>query len=154
MEGSPVVMSGQVSVPFSNGTVTLYVASNDEWIAIGTVSLNAGGHYTFYWTAQLAGRCYAKASWAGDAQHAGADSEIVPIYVIPKILVFMGVGLFALGIVGGVVLLLSKAHSMEINDPEQASGCTSLSAGTKPKKMARNTVSFCVNSLRRVPQCP
>ncbi len=154
MEGSLVVMSGQVSAPFSNGSVTLYVVSSGEWIAIGTVSLNSGGHYTFYWTAQLAGRCYAKASWSGDAQHAGADSEIVPIYVIPKILVFMSVGLFTLGMVGGIVLLLSKAHSVETKDLEQASDCASLSTGTKPKKIAHNPLSFCIERFRRVPQCP
>ena len=113
MEGSLVHMSGQVSVPFSNGTVTLYAVSNGDWVAIGTVPLDLDGHYAFSWTAQLVGQCYAKASWSGDLRHAGADSQTVPIFVIPEFLVFLGGGLFALGVIGGVVLLLSKASSAE-----------------------------------------
>jgi hypothetical protein len=116
VEGSLVLMTGQVSVPFTNGTVTLYAVSNGDWAAIGTVPLDPDGHYTFSWTPQVVGQCYAKASWSGDLQHAGADSQTVPIFVIPKFLVFLGVGLFALGVIGGVVLLLSKASSMEIAD--------------------------------------
>lgn len=118
VEGRPVDMTGYVSVPSSNGTVTLYVASSNDWVAVGTVSPDSVGRYTFSWTAQLVGQCYAKASWSGDAQHAGADSAVIPVYVIPQFLVFTGFGLLVLGIVGGVVLLLSRANSMEACDPE------------------------------------
>lgn len=122
IEGSPIVLTGQISVLNSNGTVTLYAATNDNWFAIGTVELNSNGQYVFSWSPTLWGQYHVKASWFGDDEYAGADSRIVSFYVVPEILVFAGGGLAIMAIIGVVLLLMYKTtHPQELQTLEAVS---------------------------------
>ena len=115
MEGDTVIMTGQVSVSNPQGTVTLYAATNDNWFSIGTVELDSNGQYVFSWNPTVWGQYHVKASWSGDAEHAGADSEVISIFVVPKFLVFAGGGLVILVIVAVVLLLMHKTtHPQEL----------------------------------------
>jgi len=119
MEGSPIVLTGQVSISNPNGTVMLYAATNGNWVSIGAVELDSSGQYAFSWSATLWGHYYLKASWPGDAEYAGADSGIVSVYIIPKILVFAGGGLVVMVIIVVVLFLMYRTtHPQEIQTLE------------------------------------
>jgi hypothetical protein len=49
-----------------------------------------------------------KTSWSGDEEHAGTDSEVVLVYVIPKFLVLVGGGLIVIIVVAIVMLLIYR----------------------------------------------
>jgi hypothetical protein len=120
IEGSTVVLAGQVSVSNSNGTVVLYAVADGNWFAIGTVKLDSDGCYVFLWNPTSWGQYYVKASWSGDAETAGADSEIVSVYVVPKFLVFAGVGIVVVAIIGVVVFLMYRTtHPQELQTFEE-----------------------------------
>jgi len=122
IEGSAVIISGKIFVSNSSGTVMLYAAANGNWFSIGTVESDSNGRYAFSWNPTLWGQYHLKASWSGDDEHAGADSEIISIYVVPKYLVFIGGGLVILTIVVAVIFLMYRAtHSQEIQTFEETS---------------------------------
>jgi hypothetical protein len=56
----------------------------------------------------LWGQYEVKASWSGNDEHAGADSNIASLYVVPKVLVFALGGLVIVGIVAVVLGLMYK----------------------------------------------
>ena len=122
VEGSAVVITGQVSVSASNGTVTLYAVENGNWFSIGAVELDTNGRYTFSWNPTLWGQYHVKASWSGDAEYAGADSGIVSVYVVPKFWVFAGGGIAIVAIVAVVVFLMHRAtYPSEMQTLEEVS---------------------------------
>ncbi len=122
IEGSAVVLTGQVSVSNHGGTITLYAATNDKWFYIGTAGLDSSGQYVFSWNPTLWGQYHVKASWSGDTEHAGADSKIVSIYVVPQILVFFSGGLIIItAIVVLVILMYRTTHPQEIPTLEETS---------------------------------
>jgi hypothetical protein len=105
MEGNTVAASGQVAVSNAGGIVTLYAAAGEGWLVIGKVDVGSDGHYVFPWNPTAWGQYRLKASWSGDEEHAGTDSEVVLVYVIPKFLVLAG-GVSVVMIVVAVVMLL------------------------------------------------
>lgn len=108
IEGSTVVITGQVFASNPGGTVTLYAATNGYWFSIETVELDSSGKYVFSWSPPLLGQYYVKTSWSGDAECAGTDSRIVSVYVVPKILVFAGGGLVVATIIVAVLFLMYR----------------------------------------------
>lgn len=124
IEGSTVTMRGQISLPNPNGTITLYATTNGNWISIGIVTPDSNGRYEFPWTTTLDsstfwGQYQVKASWSGNDEHAGADSNIASLYVVPKILVFALGGLVIVGIIAVVLGLMYKTtHPPEIQNSE------------------------------------
>lgn len=122
IEGSAVVITGQVSASNPEGTVTLYAATNGYWFSIETVELDSSGQYVFSWIPPLLGQYYVKASWSGDAEYAGADSGTVSIYVVPEILVFAGGGLVVITIIVVVLFLMYRTtHPQEMQTLEAVS---------------------------------
>jgi len=108
IEGSAVMLVGQVSVSNSNGTVMLYAVVDGNWFSIGTVKLDSDGRYVFLWNPPRWGQYYVKASWSGNAEFAGADSKVVSVYVVPTFLVFAGGGILIAAIIGIVVFLMYR----------------------------------------------
>jgi hypothetical protein len=114
LEGQDVILAGQVSVSTHNKMVMLYAGKNSNWFMIGTAELDSTGRYIFSWNPPLSGEYYVKASWSGDDEHAGADSEVVFIYVIPEFIVFIGGSMVLITMVAVVLLLMHKTT----NPPE------------------------------------
>ncbi len=108
IEGNSITMGGRVSVLNPGGTVTLYAAADGNWFSIGTVGLDSDGRYVFSWSPPRWGQYFVKASWSGDAEHAGADSQNFSVYVIPRVLIYVGGGIFVATLIGIVVLLMHK----------------------------------------------
>ncbi len=122
VEGSAVTISGQVSASSPNGTVTLYTATDGNWFSIGTTTLDSNGRYIFSWSPQFWGQCHVKASWPGDDEHAGADSAIALVVIVPKLVIFAGAGA-AIAIILVIVLSMMHrtTHPQEILPPEEFS---------------------------------
>lgn len=108
IEGNTVVVSGQVAVSNPEGMVTLYAAAGEGWFVIGKADLGSDGHYVFPWNPTAWGQYRLKASWSGDEEHAGTDSGVVLVYVIPKFLVLAGGGLIVMIVVAIVMLLIYR----------------------------------------------
>ncbi len=117
IEESLVLVKGQVSVSNPKGNVTLYAAANNDWFTIGTAELDSDGQYTFPWRPTVWGRYYIKASWFGDDEYAGADSEIATMFIVPEILVIAAAGLTIVSIIAVTVFLLYRTtHPPESHD--------------------------------------
>jgi hypothetical protein len=108
IEGNTVVVSGQVAVSDPEGTVTLYAATGEDWFVISKVDLSSDGLYVFPWNPTAWGQHRLKASWSGDEEHAGTDSEVALVYVIPRFLVLAGGGLIVILVVAIVLLLIYR----------------------------------------------
>ncbi len=122
MEGSAVVMAGQVGVSNPSGTVTLYATTGSDWFFVGTVELDSNGRYAFSWKPPLWGQHHVKASWSGNDEYAGADSGIVSVFVAPKILVLAGGGIIIITLVAVVIFLMQRTtHPQEIQTFEATS---------------------------------
>ena len=121
MEGNVVVVAGQVSVSNPGGTVTLYAAKSEDWSSIGTATLDSSGRYSFSWEPVPWGQYYMKASWSGDSEYAGADSEIVPIYIVPRMVVFAA-GLAFMAIIAVAIFAIFRiTHPEETQTLDAAS---------------------------------
>jgi len=108
IEGNVVVVSGQVAGSNPEGVVTLYAATGEDWFVVGKAHLSSDGHYVFPWNPTAWGQYRLKTSWSGDEEHAGTDSEVVLVYVIPKFLVLVGGGLIVIIVVAIVMLLIYR----------------------------------------------
>jgi hypothetical protein len=108
VEGNPVIISGQVQANDPEGTVVLYGTTGDDWSSLGEVELDSLGRYVFSWNPTEGGLFYVKASWSGDSERAGADSEVVSIYVLPEFLVWAGGGFVVIAIISVVLFLMHR----------------------------------------------
>ena len=109
MQGSAVVLSGVVSPVSSDGTVTLYVRSeNSSWSVLATVPCGSNGQYSYEWTPDSAGSYFLRASWSGDLSHASADSNINSLRVMSSSLIFLGLILALLAVAAIIVYAVSR----------------------------------------------
>ncbi len=75
--GSSVTISGSISPVNSSENVAIYVSPDGNgWNLLGTVITDSEGRYLCTWATQIAGTYYVKASWSGNAEYAGADSDV------------------------------------------------------------------------------
>jgi hypothetical protein len=111
IEGSSVSLSGSVSSASAGGLVTIYVRSgggNSSWTVLGTVSSDSGGRYSYDWKPASSGLYFVRASWSGDANHAGTDSNVGSVRVVSSNLIFLGIVCIALVAVALVVYAASR----------------------------------------------
>jgi hypothetical protein len=79
-----VLIDGSISPTHPNQKVTIYLSSDgSSWNVLTTVETDSNGHYSYLWTPQSAGTYYVRASWSGDADHLGADSDVYAFTVVP-----------------------------------------------------------------------
>jgi hypothetical protein len=108
LEGSSVTLRGEVSIPNALGTVSLYGTAGNNWVLLGTTRLDSNGQYSFSWTPTQWGQTRVKASWPGDDEYAGADSNSVSIYVLPQFLVPALAGLLTMTIMVVIILVIYR----------------------------------------------
>lgn len=84
VKGSTVTVSGRLSPADSNTTVTVYMRkSGSQWSVLGTAPTDPDGKFSFLWIPKSASTYYIRASWSGNSDYAGADSDIHTLMVIP-----------------------------------------------------------------------
>ena len=82
--GGAVTVSGRLSPAGSNKTVTIYVRkSGSQWSVLGTALTDSDGRFSLLWIPKSASTYYIRASWSGDSDYAGADSDIHTLMVMP-----------------------------------------------------------------------
>ncbi len=108
VEGTSLTLRGRVSIPNPSGTVTLFLATYEDWSLIGTTNLATDGTFEFSWSPADWGQILMRASWTGNSLYAGAESAIISIFVIPKIVVLAGIGITGLVVLYILVSLKTR----------------------------------------------
>lgn len=117
VQGGTVTVSGQTTPVGSNKTVTIYVRkTGSPWNALGTAQTDSDEKFSFLWIPESASTYYIRASWSGDDDYAGADSDIQTLMVIPADWIFIFI-LSAVSasiiLVVGIIVVLKRRISME-----------------------------------------
>jgi hypothetical protein len=82
--GNTVTLTGSISPALQARNVTLYVSSTGSTLdVLAIVTTNSDGEYSFTWQPSSGGMYDIRASWYGDAEYSGADSNTCTLTVIP-----------------------------------------------------------------------
>ena len=127
--GGAVTVSGRLSPAGSNKTVTIYVRkSGSQWSVLGTALTDSDGRFSFLWIPESASTYYIRASWSGDSDYAGADSDIHTLMVMPFDWIFILIVsiVSASMILVVVIIAVLKRRRMPIEEtfPEEETGET------------------------------
>jgi hypothetical protein len=100
LEKNTVVISGSITPSLSNESITVRVkrAYDSEWAVLKTLFSDSNGHYSYVWSPETAETYYIKASWSGDTDHAGAESNIKTLVIVPMISILVVVSLVSVTI--------------------------------------------------------
>jgi hypothetical protein len=118
IQGGTVTLSGQLSPPLQNRTVTIYIKiNNSPWIVLDTITTNHG-YFTYAWNTEDAGICYIRSSWSGNDDYAGADSPIQTVTVLSTFFVLLLVITAILVCIGITVFIMSRQAQPSIPEPQ------------------------------------
>jgi len=119
IQGSTITLSGQLSPSLQNKTVTVYIKTNNlAWTVLDTVTTDSNGRFAYVWSVEVAGMCYIRASWSGDNDYAGGDSQIQSVMVLSMFFIFLLAITIVLVCVGTVVFLMSRRSQHEVQEPQ------------------------------------
>jgi len=119
IQGSTITLSGQLSPSLQNKTVTVYTKTNNlAWTVLDTVTTDSNGRFAYAWNAEVAGVCYIRASWSGDNDYTGGDSQIQSVMVLSTFFIFLLAITMVLVCVGTVVFLMSRRSQQEVQEPQ------------------------------------
>jgi len=119
IQGGAVTLSGQLSPPLQNRTVTIYVKiNNSPWMVLDTTTTNQNGYFTYAWNTEDAGICYIRSSWSGNNDYGGADSLIQTVTVLSTFFVLLLAITAILVCVGIAVFIMSKQAQPNIQEPQ------------------------------------
>jgi hypothetical protein len=118
IQGGTVTLSGQLSPPLQNRTVTIYIKiNNSPWIVLDTTTTNHG-YFTYAWNTEATGICYIRSSWSGNNDYAGADSPIQTVTVLSTFFVLLLVITAILVCIGTTVFIMSRHAQSSIPEPQ------------------------------------
>jgi hypothetical protein len=81
-------ISGSISPAYTNETVAVYFSQDGISYDAGRTETDNWGNYSFEWNLTSTGTYYVRTSWSGNSECAGADSEILTIFLgFPKSLI-------------------------------------------------------------------
>ena len=110
--GESVTISGLISPVHPATDVTIFVGANEVGLDVwDKVKTDLGGGYSCIWTPPSAGTYYVKATWLGDRDTEGAESDIVLLSVVEKdgndslYLVYVIFTVAVIGVAGAFYLL-------------------------------------------------
>lgn len=119
IQGSAVTLSGLLSPPLQNNTITIYIKANGlPWSELCIVSTDSNGHFVYVWIADASGICYLRASWSGNEDYASADSPTRTVTVLPWFFIALLSLTVILVSVGTVVFLMSRRTNPEVSEPQ------------------------------------
>jgi hypothetical protein len=76
-----LVVSGSISPEYPNETVAMYVSQDGISYDACRTETDYWGNYSFSWNFTSTGTCYVRTSWGGNSECAGADSEILTVFI-------------------------------------------------------------------------
>jgi len=119
IQGNTISLSGQLSPHLQNKTVTIYVKTNNlPWTVLDTITTDSNGRFAYAWNTEVAGTCYIRASWSGDNDYAGADSQTNSVMVLSIFFISLLAITLVLACVGTVVFLMSRRSRHEVQEPQ------------------------------------
>jgi len=119
IQGNTITLSGQLSPPLQNKTVTIYIKiNNSPWIVLDTITTNQNGYFTYSWNTEDAGICYVRSSWSGNNDYAGADSTIQTVTVLSTFFVLLLAITAILVCMGIIVFIMSRQAQPSIEEPQ------------------------------------
>jgi len=107
VQGGMVTVSGQITPAGANKTVTIYVGKGgSRWSVLGTALTDSDGEFSLLWVPEPPSTYYIRASWSGNADYAGADSDIRTLMVMPvDWIVILIIAIVTASIILGVVII-------------------------------------------------
>jgi hypothetical protein len=108
-QGGAIKLSGQLSPPLQNKTITLYIKPNGlPWSELTEVPTNGSGWFMYVWVTDFFGTCCLRASWPGGEGYGSADSAARTVTVLPWSLIVVLAMLVILACVGTAVFLKTR----------------------------------------------
>jgi len=119
IQGTAVTLSGMLSPPLQNATITIYIKANGlPWSQLCVISTDYSGHFEYVWLAGASGICLLRASWSGNGEYASTDSPTRTVTVFPWFFIAL-LGLTAvLGIAGAGAFLMSRRKGPDVSVPQ------------------------------------
>jgi len=77
-------ISGSIYPALAGQTVTIYIYQNESSNTNFQALTDIDGQYSFVWNFNSSGTYYVTASWSGNSEYTGADSNTVSIFVGPE----------------------------------------------------------------------
>ncbi len=119
IQGTKVTLSGLLSPPVENMSVTIYVKINGlPWSVLSMDNTDSSGRFTYVWVADVTGMCYLRASWSGDVDYASADSPTRTMTVLPWFLIGLLSLTAILAVIGAVAFLMARHTRLEVSEPK------------------------------------
>jgi hypothetical protein len=118
IQGTTVVLSGLLSPPLQNNTITIYIKANGlPWSELCMISTDSSGRFAYVWLANVSGMCNLRASWSGNGDYASADSPARMVTVLPWFFIALLSLTLILVSVGTFVFLMSRRTDSEVSEP-------------------------------------
>jgi hypothetical protein len=76
-----LTISGSISPGYQNETVVVYISQDGISYAAFKTETDYWGNYSFSWNFTSTGTYYVRTSWSGNSNCAGADSEILTVFI-------------------------------------------------------------------------
>jgi len=119
IQGGTATLSGQLSPPLQNRTVTIYVKiNNSPWIVLDTITTSQSGYFTYVWNIEDAGICYIRSSWSGNNDYAGADSATQTVTILSTFFVLLLAITAILVCIGIIVFIMARQAQPTIQEPQ------------------------------------
>lgn len=119
IEGTAVTLSGTLSPPLQNATITIYIKANGlPWSQLCVMSTDSSGHFAYVWLAGASGICLLRASWSGNGDYASADSPTRTVTVFPWFFIVLLSLTVVLGIAGAGAFLMSRRKGPDVSVPQ------------------------------------
>jgi len=109
-----VTVGGSISPVLPGRNVTIYVGSGGSpWSVLVTVVTDSDGRYSYRWSPSSGGTYSVRASWSGDSDYAGADSNVFTLSVIAIEWILMGVMVIVSAVILVVVFVATRRKPPE-----------------------------------------
>jgi hypothetical protein len=120
---STVTLSGSITPTLSSKTVVIYVSPDNLTWSILTVTLtDSNGDYSSNWMVQLPGKYYLRASWSGDLNFNGADSNIVTLTVTYNWLLIALIIIIPVAVITPLIIVIAKRKKPPMEVPPSTEG--------------------------------
>jgi hypothetical protein len=119
LQGSMIVLSGQLSPALQDKNITLYIkANNSPWTVLGTVLTDSSGRFNCAWNIEAGGICYVRASWSGDNDYSVTDSPVRTITSLSMFFAMLIVIVLVLVAVGAAAFIMTRRGKQEVPEPQ------------------------------------
>jgi hypothetical protein len=116
IQGTAVTLSGVLSPPLQNASVTIYIKANGlPWSQLSVISTDSSGHFTYVWLAEASGICSLRASWSGNGDYASTDSPTRTVTVFPWFFIALMDLIVVLASVGAGAFLMSRRKGPDVS---------------------------------------